>query len=375
MRGLREDHDVREVLGPAVHRERRGDAGPERAGRLVGADAQVVADDRPELVDDVVVDGALEGDGAHGSIPALIASSSNRSITPMLASCPAVDSGRSDHGQALISVSTSSSAALATRRLADLGRDLRLLDRQPAAAAGAVGPLRDAVHVLEGDAGDRADELPRGLVHALALVQPARVVVGDRALDRVRELDPALLHEVVDQLDAEHDLELVVVREVLGVVLGERDEVVRVGGDDALGADRAPVLDVVLGVLEGEVAVAHLGRRAAAAPLLAHQAELVAGALEELRERARVGGPVERGLAVDEQDRLAADRDVQPVGPVRDVLLADADVAQDRLVVVLREALVPQFPARPARCPCPPSGPAWPSRRRRFESGGGRSRR
>ena len=103
-----------------------------------------------------------------------------------------------------------------------------------------------------------------------------------------RELDPALLDQVVDQLDAEHDLELVVVAEVLRVVLGERDEVVRVGGDDPLGADRAPVRDVVLGVLEREVDVAHLGRRAAAAPLLAHQPELDAGLLQQLRERARV---------------------------------------------------------------------------------------
>jgi hypothetical protein len=66
-------------------------------------------------------------------------------------------------------------------------------------------------------------------VHALALVQAARVVVGDHPLDRGGELDPPLLDEVVDQLDPEDDLELVVVAVVLGVVLGEGDVVVRVG--------------------------------------------------------------------------------------------------------------------------------------------------
>ena len=95
----------------------------------------------------------------------------------------------------------------------------------------------------------------------------------------------------------------------------------RVGRDDPLRADRAPVGDVVLGVLAREVDVAHLGGRAAAAPLLAHQPELDAGLLQQLRERARVGGAVEGRLAVDEQDRLAADRDVEAVGPVGDVLL------------------------------------------------------
>ena len=126
--------------------------------------------------------------------------------------------------------------------------------------------------------GTALQQLARRLVHALALVQPARVVVGHGALDRRRELDLARLHEVVDELDAEHDLELVVVAVVLRIVLGEGDVVVRVGRDDPLGADRAPVGDVVVGVLAREVDVAHLGRRAAAAPLLAHQPELDAAA-------------------------------------------------------------------------------------------------
>ena len=120
----------------------------------------------------------------------------------------------------------------------------------------------------------------------------------------------------------------------------------RVGGDDALGADRSPVGDVVLGVLAGEVGVAHLGGRAAAAPLLAHEAELDAGELQEPGEGARVRGAVEGRLAVDEQHALAADRDVEPVRPVGHVLLGDGHVAEHRLVVVGRQALVPQLPRR-----------------------------
>ena len=46
-------------------------------------------------------------------MPADWASSSNRSITSRI---PASDSGRSDHGHALISASTSMSAARCTRR-------------------------------------------------------------------------------------------------------------------------------------------------------------------------------------------------------------------------------------------------------------------
>ena len=55
---------------------------------------------------------------APTSIPADCATSSKRSITSSgcSASAPACDSGRSDHGHALMSVSTSSACAFATRR-------------------------------------------------------------------------------------------------------------------------------------------------------------------------------------------------------------------------------------------------------------------
>jgi hypothetical protein len=179
---------------------------------------------------------------------------------------------------------------------------------------------------------------------ALALVEAARVVVGDGALHGLGELDASLLDEVVDQLDAEHDLELVVLA-IARIVLGKGDVVVRVGSDDPLGSYRAPVGDVVVRVPAGELDVAHLGGGPAAAPPLAHEAELDARLLEQLGESARVRRPVERGLAVDEEDRLAADRDVEALRPVGHVLLADRHVAQHGLVVAIGEALVPDLPA------------------------------
>ena len=90
LRGAREDRHVGHVLRPAVDGERRRDARADHARAEVGQHAVVVADDRAQLVDDRVVDGALEGD-AHArasalvcpptSIPADCATSSNRSIT------------------------------------------------------------------------------------------------------------------------------------------------------------------------------------------------------------------------------------------------------------------------------------------------------
>ena len=283
--GGRQHRDVGHVVGPAVDRERRRDARAVDPRAEVGQDAVGVAGDRAQLVEDRVVDRALERD-AHGvasraacvwpptSMPADCATSSNRSITSSRAASPGL-------GQRALRPRAGADQRVDLEPLrarhpasADLRGDLRLLDRQPAAAARAVGPLRDVVDVAELDPGHRAQQLARRRVNALALVEPARVVVGDGALDRLGERDPALLDEVVDELDAEHDLELVVVAEVARVVLGERDEVVRVRRDDALRADRAPVGDVVLGVPAGEVDVAHLGGRAAAAPLLAHEPEL-----------------------------------------------------------------------------------------------------
>ena len=132
---------------------------------------------------------------------------------------------------------------------------------------------------------------------------------------------------------------------ILRVVLGEGDVVVRVRGEDARGADGAPVGHVVIGVLSGQVDVAHLGCRAPAAPLLAHQTELHPCLLEQLGEGPRVRGAVEGRLAVDEQDGVAAHRDVESVGPVADVLLAHRHVAQHRLVARGGQALVPELPA------------------------------
>ena len=120
----------------------------------------------------------------------------------------------------------------------------------------------------------------------------------------------------------------------------------RIGGDDPLGPDRPPVGDVVLGERASLVDVTHLRRRTAAAPLLAHQPELDAAGLEQLRGRPRVGGAVEGRLAVDEQHRLAADRQVEPLRPVGHVLLLDRNLSQHRLAVGVDQPLDPTLPFR-----------------------------
>ncbi|BDZ56517.1 hypothetical protein GCM10025872_01740 [Barrientosiimonas endolithica] len=100
----------------------------------------------------------------------------------------------------------------------------------------------------------------------------------------------------------------------------------------------------MLGEPLGLVDVAHLGGRAAAAPLLAHQPELDPGLLQDLRDRPRDRRAVERRLAVDEQDRVAADRDVEAVGPVAHLVLADPLGPEHRLVGALVGAGVPAAP-------------------------------
>ena len=99
----------------------------------------------------------------------------------------------------------------------------------------------------------------------------------------------------------------------------------------------------------GLLDVAHLGGRAATTPLLVHQTELDAGLLQHLGGGAGVRRPVERGLAVDEHDGLAADRDVQTLGPGADVRLAlrlaFVGGAQDGLVREFLGQPVPQLPA------------------------------
>ena len=171
-------------------------------------------------------------------------------------------------------------------------------------------------------------------------------MVGDRPLDRHRRRQLALPDQLREQLDDEDDLDVEVGAEVLRVVLGERDVVVRVEHEDALGAGGAPVVEVVLGEPLRLVDVPHLGGGSAAAPLLAHQPELVARLLQDLRDRAGDRRAVERRLAVDEQHGLAADRDVESLGPVAHVLLADRGLAQHRLVGPLVGARVPGLPLR-----------------------------
>src|SRR5690606_38475265 len=94
----------------------------------------------------------------------------------------------------------------------------------------------------------------------------------------------------------------------------------------------------------GAIGVAHLGGRAAAAPLFAHQAELDTGCLQDLRGGSWDGRPEEGALAVAEQDGLAPDRDTEALRPVRDVLLAHRDVTQHRFALPLGGGIDPPLP-------------------------------
>ena len=196
--GARQDHEVGDVLGPAVDRERRRHAGAVVARGLAGQHA-LVAEDGAQLVEDASraigrwrscrsppACGPAAPLTPRASRPADSATSSIRSRTSMPCfGALAADSGRSDQTQALTRVSTSSSRRPRDPATADLGGDLRLLDREARAGAGAVRPLRHVVDVLEGESGDGAQDLARRRVDALALVQPARVVVRHHPLDRL----------------------------------------------------------------------------------------------------------------------------------------------------------------------------------------------
>ena len=104
-----------------MDRERRGHAGAVQPRRLLGE--QVVgAEDLGELLERAVVDAAVASVLMRlpllppTSMPSDSASSSWMSTTSIRCASPASESGRSDHGQALTSVSTSSAAACSSRR-------------------------------------------------------------------------------------------------------------------------------------------------------------------------------------------------------------------------------------------------------------------
>ena len=82
----------------------------------------------------------------------------------------------------------------------DGGRDLGALDAEAGAGPGAVAPLRDVVDVLERQPRDRAHDLARLAVDALALVEPARVVVGRTPFDGHGQAEPAVADQLGHQL-------------------------------------------------------------------------------------------------------------------------------------------------------------------------------
>ncbi len=101
----------------------------------------------------------------------------------------------------------------------------------------------------------------------------------------------------------------------------------------------------MLGHAEAEVVVAHLVGGPAAAPLLLHQPELDARLPQYERDGARNGLPVEGGLAVAEENRLASDGQVQTLRPVADLALRRLDVpAEHGFVSPAVGQVVPALP-------------------------------
>src|SRR5918992_5865946 len=111
---------------------------------------------------------------------------------------------------------------------ADLGGEVGPLDSQPGAGPRAVRPLGHVVDVLERESRNGAQDLARRLVDPLPFVEPAGIVVGRDPLDRDRKRQLSVPQELGDELDDEDDLEVEVVAEIAGVVLGEGDVVVRI---------------------------------------------------------------------------------------------------------------------------------------------------
>jgi hypothetical protein len=171
-------------------------------------------------------------------------------------------------------------------------------------------------------------------------------VVGDRTVHGRRQLQAAVADELGKEVDGQHDLELVEPVVERRVLLDDRDVVVRIEADDALRAGLPPVQHVVLGHLVRDVDVARLPHGPAAAPLFPHEAELDASGPEEERDCARHRGAEEGRLAVGKEDRLAADRDVEPRRPGSHLALARLDVpAEDRLVAPAVGEVGPALPA------------------------------
>ena len=171
-------------------------------------------------------------------------------------------------------------------------------------------PLRAvARHLDEVDAGERTDDAPGREVHVVVAAEVAGVVVRDALFERrAREREPAVAHELVEQLRVVDHL---VVAADLRVVVLQHVEAVRALRDDLLHAhavERLDVLhrehleDVLVAGAAGLVAVAHLAR--------AEDREVDARALQQLRERARrlLVAVVEAARATDEVEVLVVER-------------------------------------------------------------------
>src|SRR5688500_18438219 len=120
--------------------------------------------------------------------------------------------------------------------------DLLLHPHPGTAGAAAEAAVLAAVHFLRGEALAGVEDLAPGRVDLVVPAEEARVVVGDLAVDRRDRHEPALLHELAEQLRGVDDL---VVPAGLRVLVAERVEAVRAGRDDLAHARHAALEDAV----------------------------------------------------------------------------------------------------------------------------------
>ncbi len=191
-----------------------------------------------------------------------------------------------------------------------------------------------------------AQDRARRLVLAVVAAEVARLVV-DHALELRRNRDPALLHQLRDELRVVHDLEAAAERREL---VAQRIERVGVGGHDARRAHLVQRLRKCLRELLEQHFVADAANALAGGPLArAQDAEAHAGGLEHRDQRLRD--------ALAPRIVRCGRADVVEVVEARQLFLA----RHDRHAEVPRPRLRAARRGSPTDCPAPRTPRRWAS--------------
>ena len=224
--GARRQNDrVRDVFRPPVGRERRRYTGAVETRRgsgehvLLAADVDELADDRIRRV--AIAISHLES-GRFGHELEDVVDLDPLRLALLLEWPLRPGARRHERGDTLQRLRLLDSSS------ADLGGQSGFSTHRVRAGARAVRPLGHVIDVDERQTRNRPQDLPRSLPDSHALVQTARIVVRDRPFDRRRQLDPAVPDHLCDDVERQHDLELVEALVERRIVLDDRDVVVRI---------------------------------------------------------------------------------------------------------------------------------------------------